>query len=319
MNSLPLSWTVSPCKHINSQIICNQEISWYAIHNIRAEQFNSEIKFGQHKDKTIIIRGCDKDIKNFLENEGYSSLYVGKEAILDTGRNPFEKKSLRSLVSRGLRHGKIVRIPFSKIYSEKLEKLKKISVHGQSPYLKNLFEIEFTPNHILNVFADAKSNWLAAIMLSQNSHKKLHTELLLRRNDCPNGVMEALVEYSFNYARNNNYQILSLGEVPFIARNDNKIDFYSWILTKSAKYFRFAYNYAGLFDFKNKFNPEWQNIYICASKKIGYKELYFLFINSNFHNLIIYKFLTTINVKRFIQIITNNRILVPRKLDFNKT
>ena len=49
---------------------------------------------------------------------------------------------------------------------------------------------------------------------------------------------------------------------------------------------KFAYNYEGLFHFKDKFSPRWEPVYICANPGINYLSLLRLFVKSNFLSLI---------------------------------
>ena len=156
-------------------------------------------------------------------------------------------------------------------------------------------------------------------MLSKNSFEKLHTELLLRRVETPVGVMEALIEHTFSYAKYHGFSELSLGEVPFIRTAAKNSDLHSTILEDMGRLFNFAYNFEGLYNFKNKFRPEWKDLYICANNGIKMKHLFFLFVNTNFHNLAIHKLI--LKVKRLLSYlnIPYNRFFILRKLDFNKT
>ena len=86
----------------------------------------------------------------------------------------------------------------------------------------------------------------------------------------------------------------SLGEVPFVTpaamkEIDNKISIkrstqQSLVFT-IGHLIRYAFNYKGLFDFKNKFNPEWKPIYICAAPKLQFSALVDLFCETGYLEL----------------------------------
>lgn len=290
MNTLPLSWSICDTENLTSTSIRNWKVDWLAIQNV-SSPFIAKQLIKNDNGKETLIRGCNNVLKNELEHIGYSSLLVGYEAILDLRKNPLKRRSLKELVKRGKRFGKVIKVPYTPINSQKLRELQKDSSHSREPQLKNLFQMEFKSNNFLYVFIDNYNNWLGAIMLSKNSNLKLHTELLLRRHNAPNGIMEALVEKVSSDARNNNYSYLSLGEVPFIRSVYENGNLYSKVLYVIGKSLSFAYNYDGLYNFKNKFKPIWVKVYICSSHKVGFRHLFFIFIHSNFHKLAAYKLL----------------------------
>jgi len=319
MKSLPLSWTITNPDVTNNTIINRWKINWYAIREDRASVSDYNFDSSNNKQSDILIRGCNLQIKNELESSGYRSILVGKEAILDTKCNHFNKKSIIDLIKRGKRHGQIFEIEFSDFNKMKLEELKSDSTHGSEPQLKNLFQVEFNLNNLLYVFIDSLGTWLGAIMLSKNSNDKLHTELILRRINTPIGIMEALIEYSFKKAKEYNFSNLSLGEVPFIINQVKPKKSLTALTVRAGKIFRFAYNFQHLYNFKNKFNPIWEDIYICSSSNIGLKKLLFLLIYSNFHKLIIFKLIFKAKNNFLMNFFKKNKIFVLRQLDFNKT
>ncbi len=313
MNSLPLSWSICETKNLTSASIENWKVDWIAIQNV-SSPFISKQLVKNHKGKETLIRGCSNVLKNELEDIGYSSLLVGYEAVLDLQENPFRKRSLKELINRGKRFGKVVKIPFSIKNQQKLKEFQKITSHCNEPQLKNLFQMEFTLNNFLYVFIDNYENWLGAIMLSKNSTQKLHAELLLRKQNAPNGIMEALVAKVFSDARNNNYSYFSLGEVPFIRSVYDNGNFYSKIIYVIGKSLSFAFYYDGLYNFKDKFNPIWEKVYICSSNKVGFRHLFFIFIHSNFHKLVAYKLLYGLKNKLSVSLTKRSKKITPHNL-----
>lgn len=145
-----------------------------------------------NSESVLIIRGCNYSIKNTLKERGFYSLKIGSEALLDTSKNCFEKKSLTKLVARGLKKGKIEKLKYSLENAQKLSEFKKYTTHAKEPQLKNLFQTEFEKNHTLYVLK--KNNiWLGAVLVSKYSDSKIHTELILRNKNSPVGTIEAII------------------------------------------------------------------------------------------------------------------------------
>ena len=291
MRNLPLSWIYSPShpfqiKPIN---LLDKNFIWLALAISPTLNFINEIKNGCGVNK-ILIRGCDEKISEVLFEYGYKRIYSGQEAVLNFSTNHFKKKSLRHLIRRGSRHGKIIEYIYSINVADKLQQFKRQCSHAHEPQLKNLFCTEFSDQMKLYVFEDHRKEWLGAVMVSRNSETKLHTELLLRKWNAPVGIMESLIFHIFENLKNNGIIELSLGEVPFImSKNRDNISIKDHIINRIGKSLRCVYNYKGLYNFKNKFNPEWNDIYICGKPNISFINLFLLSLRTNFFRLLLYK------------------------------
>ncbi len=102
--------------------------------------------------------------------------------------------------------------------------------------------------------------------------------------------MEALIYSVFEILKQSGKKELSLGEVPFILDIPITTSFYrDIVLNRIVKFFRFAYNYKGLYDFKNKFNPRWENVFICGYPILHLSHIAGIIIRSNLLWLIFYK------------------------------
>jgi glycosyltransferase 2 family protein len=302
MNSVPLSWSIISSDYSNSKTISSWNMKWLAFRYLPSDKLSFQVQKEFESNSETIIRGCNSNLTEYLTNYGYSSIQIGMEAILDTDKNHFEKKSLLELIRRGKRHGKIIELSFSILNQVRLKEFQKISSHCKEPQLQNLFQSEFNKLNTLYVFEGHEKNWLGAILVSKNTPIKLHTELILRKSDSPTGIMEALVQHVFNEAKSNNYKQLSLGEVPFSSDDHGYYNAKSFFVIKTGRLLNFVYNYKGLYSFKNKFQPKWEQLFICTSSKTRLKHLFFLIKNSNFHRLIVYKLLHSIKKFSYSQI-----------------
>ena len=288
MKNLPLSWSIIESNQNSSVTINRWNLSWLAINILPFNSIFHLKHISDHKEN-LIIRGCNSDLAEVLENQGFSKIHFGIEAVLHTNGNHFEKKSLKSLIKRGNKFGRVEKVTFNEDNNNKFNSLKKISIHSSEPQLKNLFQTEFTEFHQLYVFISKNDEWVGAILTSANDRYKLHTELLLRKKDSPNGMMESLIYFMFNDAKICGFNHVSLGEVPFHFSEKISRNLLNNSLGKLGDFLTFAYNHDGLFNFKNKFKPEWMPLYICSSNNIGLRHFFMILISSNFHSLLLFK------------------------------
>ena len=290
MNYLPLSWTVSE-NYLFNNTVQSTKYCWLSEVSI---QKNKDITTSfqsifENYSSNVIIKGCNTEIKNILEKRGFASMQLGLEAVIDTNCNTFEKKSLLKLVNRGLKKGEIIKLNYSEENKSHLNEFLKTYHHAKEPQLKNLFITKFNPGNKLYVLKKDK-HWLGAVLVSNNSIDKIHTELILRTHNSPVGTIESIIYAIYNDTVKQNIRYLSLGEVPFINQiNYSSDSLYTILSTISGRFLKFAYNYKGLQNFKAKFNPMWEPVYICTSKKISFRLLLFLLVESNFLQLIYYK------------------------------
>ncbi len=291
MNSLPLSWSI---KDHQTNTLINNRVKVWNLNWLAYQQLNSVDELKQKINNNLttanekfLLRGCNNSQQKKLGDLGFSSFQFGMEAVINTDTNPFSKKSLKLLVKRGLRHGEIKLLPYSNENKEKLRSFQKLSRHGEFIQLKNLFHTNFTSQNRLYVLINKEEKWLGAILLSNNSKKKIHTELILKRKNSPVGVIEALIYKIFIDAKKEGFTELSLGEVPFIFNTKSNI--FIKILKTAGSFLQFAYNYKGLYNFKNKFQPQWEPLYICSNNKNKFLDLFLIFYLSNFSKLILQK------------------------------
>lgn len=300
-SSLPLSWIADKDTTSIDQIpLIFPHHKWLSFGRIHDQNkfiylVNELISDG---NKEFIIRGVNNELADNLGKLGFSSVATGKEAILDLRKDHFRKKSLKELIRRGNRHGQVYEIPFSKNALEILNEFKYHTSHNKEPQLQNLFHDQFEKDFKLFVLRNRSGNWLGAITISVNSEIKLHTELLLRREYAPVGIMESLIFHTFKKLENSKFKYWSLGEVPFISEcNPDKI--YSKLVIKVGRALNFAYNFNGLYKFKNKFNPIWIDSNLCAYPRIKISHLAGLFIKTHYSQLVYQSLIKAIStVKR---------------------
>ncbi len=212
--------------------------------------------------KNYFIVGCNYGNYKYLNERGYQGIRMGKEAILDLHLNHFKKRSLKELIRRGRKNGTVVEVPWSEKAAEELQEFRKYTRHGREPQLQYLFSTRFEECNRLFVLKRPDGLWLGAMLLSYKSSNYLQTEAMLTRRREPNGTMEALIFEIFKTLKGEGYNYWTLGAVPFIIY-DSAFLSKEYIINVTGRFMKFAYNYKGLFNFKNKFDPVWADYYIC--------------------------------------------------------
>ncbi len=287
IHPIPLSWSFISDENLQTRFVSLFHLQWLSIARIPQEMDSSKWfkSLLTNPDSGLLIRGCDSLLNDVLKGHGFSSMYVGQEALLHLNKNPFIKKSLRLLARRGQRHGRIREIPFSQENRQRMEALKQQAKHGHLPQLHHLFESNFVAHTRCFVLESLSGTWLAGLTISQRDVQSWQTELLLRKRHAPVGVMEALVQDVFLRLKKEGNKYWSLGEVPFV-RPGFKLNRTESFLIRMGYRLRFAYNYEGLYRFKNKFSPQWKPVYMCANKTISLMVLSLLFFKTNFLRLV---------------------------------
>ncbi len=174
LQDLPLSWKRTDLDEPVFKTIPIGTHHWLSLAEVPPDFKMDELdkNFPAQPSKKLLIRGCNRPVVRFLNKFGFRSFYIGQEAVLDLSQNPFEKKSLMALVKRGLKHGRIIEIPFNIENKHKIEQLKAESLYRSRPKLKHLFRTEFESGMRGFIFENIQHDWLAAITLSPVHSKK---------------------------------------------------------------------------------------------------------------------------------------------------
>ncbi len=239
-------------------------------------------------DIPVFISSCSDELVPFFVKNKFEAIKVGREAILDLNGVHFNKRSLIELVKSGLRHGTVEEIPYSEENALVLEEFKKHCAHGHEPQLKHFFNDKFIAASRLFVFKDAKGEWQGGITIAPKEDGKVITELILRRKNSLRGTMETLVFKICEILKREGAISWSLGEVPYVVY-DSKPFSKEFLINYTGRRLKFAYNFFGLYNFKNKFSPRWKDVYICCKPKLTILTLLKVSWRSNMLKLILKK------------------------------
>ncbi|MEM7119497.1 MAG: phosphatidylglycerol lysyltransferase domain-containing protein [Chloroflexota bacterium] len=284
LSQLPLSWarTNTAVPTFNTVNLPLTSAEWIPLAEIPHDTSFEQLYQEHLRPLTngVILQSVNVGLRDYLLQQGWYAAAMGAEAILDL---PWRgKRSVRELARRGRRHGTIQEVENSHRNQAKLAKLMRRSPSRQGIQLKYTERPDFDDSTRLFVFATAEQQWLGAITISTNAASSAHTELLIRHQDAPTGIMEALITAITQQLADEGFIQLSLGNVPPLptAENDalfaqhrhpNDLWRRSQWMFKLGQRFNFAYSAKGLRRFKNKFSPRWEPLYLVASTRISWR------------------------------------------------
>ena len=237
----------------------------------------------------FLIRGCSRHVAGAFEQQGGSLLKTGAEAVLHLQNGHFEKKSLRKLLHQAEKKGRIVEMPLSDENRTRLMELQRQARHGSKPQLSHVFRTYPFEECRCFAFLSRKDEWLAAVTVTFRDDFMAHTELMLKQHDAPSGIMELLLARVFRTLREEGFSEWSLGEVPFyhlVQKTGGGFSGEEKMIAFAAELCGKAYDFRGLFYFKNKFEPEWRDVYLYSKRGVTLLTLADLAIKTGYTALV---------------------------------
>lgn len=282
---MPQGWQLSSIG--DSAIIANLPLSgtkW-----VSALSFCDEHSFFAHvrqfASQRSIFLHCGKHFAGYLANFHYDKLFVGSEARLVIHPYPRWSKSLQLLRRRAAKHGSVFEEPHSLAIEKTIEELRKKSKNGNKPQLRRLFRTIPDADTRIFMFLSNADIPLACITVSMRNQSSAALELMIRDVKAPIGIMEDLICTTTELLANEGVLEFSLGAVPFT--DSSKIE--NNYCVRIGKLFGNIYNFDGLFQFKNKFAPNWEPLYVCCPKKVNPIYIAELFFVCNFFSLLVFE------------------------------
>ena len=284
---LPLSWGLSlhntlQLHHVPLRFSRQKWITYANIPpQIQRHQLPRLLSRGH---RAFVLRGCSPLVcESLLQDLGGEILPVGQEALLDLQGTHFQRVSIRQLVRRGLRHGRVQPMALAPPSPAAQALWNKVYGHYPAP-LQHLFRSRIEEAQRAFGLISPSGQCLGLITLTQTAADAWHTELLLRDPEARVGVMEALLaETAAILAETAGARWLSLGEVPFVAPPPGNLRARTlrWVGLALAS----AYPAPGLHRFKDKFRPLWRPVYLYGYPNLPWRSLLGLFIACGCHHL----------------------------------
>lgn len=301
---LPLSWArvdVS-APRLNVVRLPLSRLDWIPTAEIPLECEFEQLyqRWLKPRPKGFVLQFCGPWLSNYLVRAGGQTVQVGLEAVLNLqSPTPF-KSSVQTSARRGQNWGHVIEAEDRAGNHHRFEQLLAAATHRRRPQLTLAFRTGFDAHVRCFALVSPAGDWLGAVTLSTLNPRYLHTEMLLRRHDAPHGVMETLLTEIHRTLRAEQIPRWSLGAVPFARPTDLKGNVAqadpvvahrakTALLTATGRYFNFAYNYKGLFYFKNKFSPQWRPLYLCGYPTLPWRALADLALKMQYAHLVGYR------------------------------
>jgi len=203
------------------------------------------------------------------------SLFIGQEAVVDLNNFSLEggeKKSIRNALNKIKEQGYTTHINTPPLKDGLVQKLKavsdewlKLTERSEIIFSQGMFvEKEIKEQTVITV-ENREEKIIAFLNIIPDYSKNEGTYDLLRKTaDAPNGIMDYILVELFKYFKENGIQYVNLGFAPMSGLNDPH--------NFTEKSMKFAYekirsfsHYKGQRDYKEKFNPVWNNKFLIYS------------------------------------------------------
>ncbi|MXV50522.1 DUF2156 domain-containing protein [Pedobacter sp. HMF7647] len=203
---------------------------------------------------------------------GKKTLIIGQEAIVDLKQFSLEgkdKKSMRNALNSVSKKGFITKVYEAPIKEGLIQKLKLVSDEWlesmnrqEMVFSQGMFDWDELKNQTIITLETAGEKVVAFLNIIPDYAKGEATYDMIRKtNDAPGGNMDVLIVELITYLKNKGYSHLNMGLAPLSGIEKAK--------DIPERTIKFAYekiqqfrHYRGLRDFKEKFDPDWQNKYL---------------------------------------------------------
>jgi phosphatidylglycerol lysyltransferase len=230
--------------------------------------------FCSHNDWQLAFYQTAADTLDVYRQAGMKSIKIGEEAIVDLSNFTLkggELKSVRTSVN------KLERLKYSYLVSQPphdallLDKLEAISNQWleerkskEMKYSLGWFDRDYLNTTLILYVLDADRQVIAfANLVEEYQNRELAVDLMRQKPSLPAGTMDYLFANMLLDAQNRGYERFNLGLSGLAgvgeSSNDPTIErALHFIYTRV----NLAYNFRGLHNFKEKFNPNWQPRYL---------------------------------------------------------
>ncbi|WP_050182218.1 phosphatidylglycerol lysyltransferase domain-containing protein [Domibacillus robiginosus] len=256
---------------------------------------NTFVILGDPIGKEILIHGAIQDFHQYCrrlnikpvfyqvslrymtayQQMGYRALKIGEEAkvyLPDFSMSGNSRKRLRTCKNKFEREGYQFSVLFPPHSKKLLEELKDISNSWLGKRKEKGFSVGFfydgyVAKFPLAIVKSKDGDILAFATLAYNQPKidrTLAIDLMRYQPDkSPNATMDFLFISIFNWAKDNGYEWCSMGMSPLANMKDpEQSGFFEALGQMIFDKVNHFYNFKGLYQYKNKFQPEWESRYL---------------------------------------------------------
>ena len=203
------------------------------------------------------------------------SLFLGQEGVVDMNTFSLEggdKKSIRNALHKIAEQGYTTQITLPPLKDGLVQKLKAVSEEwlkdtGRTEivFSQGMFIEKEIKEQVVITVENKEEKIIAFLNIIPDNIKDEGTYDLLRKtSDAPNGIMDYMLIELFKYFKTNGIRYVNLGFAPMSGLNDPH--------NFPEKSMKFAYekirsfsHYKGMRDYKEKFDPEWNDKFLIYS------------------------------------------------------
>ena len=293
---LPLSWALSYLAQPDYRDIALpfSRVRWITFadipHDYSLQAVYDHLKLSYTDG--FVIRGCSVTMAEYFAADNCQTVKTGAEAVLDLHGQHLENPSVAGPAGRALKRGSVVEVEMNEANIEMLESFRKETRHAGKPQLQHVFRDKPSAACRRFVFQAHNGEWLAAITISKRGNQAVHTEVMLKRHKASADIMEGLIAGIFEILRREGIKEWSLGEVPFKMLQQSsplQLTPLERLMVSMASLWKHAYDFEGLYHFKNKFKPEWRPVILCGNKALSPLMLAELAVAMGFTDLMLHE------------------------------
>lgn len=226
----------------------------------------------------IVFYEINKENLNYYLDVGLKIFKIGEEAIVDLRNFTLEgssQRKLRYIYNKGIKMGITFEIVKFENVKDELKEISDSWLKSKSGSEKE-FSLGKFDEEYLSKFEIAVLKYEGKIIAFANIWKtygkeELSIDLMRYNNEAPTGSMEFLFISLMLWGKQEGYKSFSLGMAPLSGLENRKNSsfwnkFGSFIFKNGGNF----YNFIGLKNFKNKFNPKWKPKYIAISGNFNF-------------------------------------------------
>ena len=273
---LPLSWTRASVAQPDYRHVALpfSRIRWITFadipHNYSMQVMCDELTLSYPEG--FVIRGCSASMAEYFAAGKSQTITTGAEAVLSLQGAHLEHPSVAGPAARALKRGSVIEVEMNETNQQMLESFSKKTRHAGKPQLQHVFRVKLSAACRCFVFRAYTGEWLAAMTLSTRGKMEVHTEVMLKHYDATADIMEGLIAGIYEILRSEGIREWSLGEVPFrmlIQTSEELLTPLERLMVSMASLWKHAYDFEGLYSFKNKFKPEWRPVMLCGNTELS--------------------------------------------------
>ncbi|MGO4694495.1 phosphatidylglycerol lysyltransferase domain-containing protein [Paenibacillus sp. 2TAB26] len=215
---------------------------------------------------------------SLYEKLGLRCSKIGEEAQVDLSTFQLNGKQWLKLRNRMNKFGRsgftfdVLHPPYSDSFLHRLQDISDewLGNRKEKSFSVGSFAKEYVMRFPVAVLVGPDGNYEAFVTIAgdhqpfintmeeESVFRRLTVDLMRYTKACPHGTMDVLFVSLFLWAKEQAYDVCSLGMAPLANVTD------SHIIKLLYKYGNKLYNFKGLYEYKNKFAPNWENVYLVS-------------------------------------------------------